>query len=533
MLKPSQIPKPLVLCILDGWGQAPPSPANAITSANPVNFTRFWLNFPHTTLATSGTNVGLPQGEVGNSEVGHLNLGAGKIVLQDQLKIDSAISNGSFFTNPAFLNAIDHSQKTGGNIHLLGLIGTGFVHSSTSHLFALLNLFQQKSFPGEKVKLHLFTDGRDSPPTSGKLLISQIQEKLESQNLGQISSISGRYYAMDRDNRWERTAKAYFAITGRTTNRKNDPQKAVDDSYTDGKTDEFIEPLVLIDQEGNPIGPVKKSDTVIFFNFRPDRARQLTKAFVLPTLSGQKAMSGDKIETFDRGAKIDDLFFASMTEYEKDLPVSAIAFGPDEVSMPLAKVLSQRRLKQLHIAETEKYAHVTYFFNGGQEEPFPGEDRILINSRKVASYDLAPEMSTPEVCEKLTAKILAGIYDFIVVNLANADMVGHTGNFEATVKAINAIDVCLKQLMEATTQVGGMLLITADHGNAEEMFNTKTGEIDTQHNASPAPCIFVFKELEGNNAQLAEGLLADVAPTILSLLNIPKPSSMTGKNLLA
>ncbi len=533
MLKPSQIPKPLVLCILDGWGQTPSSPSNAITCANPVNFTRFWQNFPHTTLATSGTSVGLPQGEVGNSEVGHLNLGAGKIVFQDQQRIDSAISDGSFFTNLAFAGAINHCHKTGGNIHLLGLIGTGFVHSSISHLFALLNLFQQKSVAKEKVKLHLFTDGRDSPQTSAKLLISQIQEKLDRQNLGQISSICGRYYAMDRDNRWERTAKAYFAILGRTTNLKNDPQKAIEDSYTDGKTDEFIEPFALTDQEGNLIGPVKENDALIFFNFRPDRARQLTKAFVLPTLSGQETASGDKVEAFDRGAKIDNLFFVSMTEYEKDLPVSAVAFGPNEVSMPLARVLSERHLKQLHISETEKYAHVTYFFNGGREEPFPGEDRILVNSQKVASYDLVPQMSTPEVCKKLITYIASGIYDFIVVNLANADMVGHTGNFEATVKAINAIDECLKQITEATLGAGGALLITADHGNAEEMADVKTGQIDTQHNASPAPCIFVIKEFARNAQELPEGLLADVAPTILSLLNIPKPSSMTGKNLLA
>lgn len=533
MLKPSHIPKPLVLCILDGWGQAPPSPSNAITSANPVNFTMAWQNFPHTILATSGISVGLPQAEVGNSEVGHLNLGAGRIVFQDQLRIDNAITGGSFFTNEAFTGAVNHCQKSSCNIHLMGLVGLGFVHSSNSHLFALLSLLQKKSVPKERIKLHLFTDGRDSPPASAKQVVLQIEQKISEENLGQIASISGRYYSMDRDNRWERTAKAYFAMLGQTLNLKTDPQKAIEDSYADGKTDEFIEPLAIVDQEGNLAGPVKENDAVIFFNFRPDRARQLTKAFVLPSLDHQKASSGDEVKTFERGPKIENLFFASMTQYEKGLPVSAVAFPSEEVKIPLAQIVSERNMRQLHIAETEKYAHVTYFFNGGREEPFPGEDRVLVNSQKVASYDLVPEMSTPQVTEKLISKIKSGIYDFIVVNLASADMVGHTGNFEATEKAINTIDICLKQIMETTLGAGGALVICADHGNAEEMVNSQTGQINTQHNDSPAPCIFAVKEFEGNAQELPEGLLADVAPTILSLLNIPKPSMMTGRNLLS
>ncbi len=531
-MKPSQIPKPLVLCILDGWGQAPPSPENAITCANPLNFTRLWLNYPHTTLTTSGTGVGLPQGCVGNSEVGHLNLGAGRIVFQDQLRIDGAIEDGSFFKNDAFTGAIDHCREGGGNIHLAGLVGLGFVHSSNSHLFALLSLLQKKSVPKEKIKLHLFTDGRDSPPTSAKQIVTQINQKINNENLGQIASISGRYYAMDRDNRWERTAKAYFAMLGQTLNLKPEPEKAIEDSYADGKTDEFIEPFAIVDLQGNPVGRIRQNDAIIFFNFRPDRARQLTKAFVLPSLNNQKASSGDEVRTFERGPKIENLFFVSMTQYEKDLPVSAVAFSPQEIINPLAQILSERNMRQLHIAETEKYAHVTYFFNGGREEPFPGEDRILVNSQKVASYDLAPAMSTPQVTEKLISKIKSGVYDFIVVNLANADMVAHTGNFDATVKAINEIDTCLKQISAATLETGGGLIITSDHGNAEVMVNAKTGQIDTQHNDSPTPCIFVISDFEGSNSELPAGLLADVAPTTLAILNIPKPSIMTGRNLL-
>lgn len=532
MPKLSHIPKPIILCIVDGWGQAPASAGNAITGAQPANFTRLRLTYPHTILTTSGTSVGLPQGEVGNSEVGHLNLGAGRIVLQDLLRIDSAVADGSFFTNQAFAGAINHIKTTGGNVHLMGLVGLGSVHSSTSHLFALLSLLQKSDVPKERVKLHIFTDGRDSPPASAKAVIGELSEKLEKENLGQIASISGRYYAMDRDNRWERTAAAYFVTLGQTLNLKSDPARAIDDSYLEGITDEFIEPVAIADADGNAVGRIKESDAVIFFNFRPDRARQLARAFLLPSLEGQKTASGESVQAFERGPKIKNLFFVSMTQYQRGLPVSAVAFPPNEVALPLARIISERGLKQLHMAETEKYAHVTYFFNGGREEPFQGEDRVLINSQKVASYDLVPEMSTPQITEKLINEIKSGVYDFIVVNLANADMVGHTGNFEATLKAVNAVDAALAQIAKTALGVGGGLIITSDHGNAEEMIDSQTGQIDTQHNASPAPCLFVFKEFAGNGIVLPEGLLADVAPTILALLNIPKPAAMTGRNLL-
>lgn len=530
-MKLSYIPKPIVLCILDGWGMAPPSPTNAITQVPSSNFQSMWAEYPHLLLPTSGINVGLPQGQAGDSEVGHLNLGAGRIVYQSVLRIDNAIADGSFFTNVAFQKAVDHAQKNSSQIHLMGLVGQGAVHSSTSHLYALLTFLQRNDVPKEKVKLHLFTDGRDSPPTSGKSQITQIQEKLVSENLGQIATVSGRYYAMDRDNRWDRTALAYFAITGKTKNRQPDPIRLVEDSYAKGKTDEFLIPAQITGTDGQPVGIISANDAVIFFNFRPDRARQLTRAFVSDSLESIKSASGDKVFTFDRGPKIPNLFFVTMTEYEKDLSVSAVAFPPEPVTLPLAQVLSERNLKQLHIAETEKYAHVTYFFNGGREESFPGEDRILISSQKVASYDLVPQMSAPEITKKLLAKITTELYDFIVVNFANADMVGHSGNLEATIKAVKTIDESLGQIKKSTLAQKGLLIVTADHGNAEEMTRAN-GQISTQHSLNPAPCIFIANGLENGGHQLPEGLLADIAPTILAFLNIPKPPPMTGNNLL-
>ncbi len=528
----SNIPKPVVLCILDGWGMAPPSPSNAITLAPCSNFENLWTQYPHALLSTSGINVGLPQGQVGNSEVGHLNLGAGRIVFQDVLRIDNAIADNSFFTNPAFLAAVAHIKTNNSQIHLMGLIGHGAVHSANSHLFALLSFLQKQGITKEKVKLHLFTDGRDSPPTLAKLLVAQIQEKLESENLGQIASISGRYYAMDRDNRWGRTALAYFALLGQSPNRQTSPVSVIENSYHEGKTDEFIKPTIITGADRQPVGPISTSDAVIFFNFRADRARQLTKAFVLDSLNDFRAASGDKVTTFQRGPKLENLFFVTMCKYQDGLPVSAVAFPPQTVPMVLAQVMSERNLKQLHIAETEKYAHVTYFFNGGQEEPFAGEDRILVNSQKVASYDLAPQMSTPEITKKLIAAITQGVYDFIVVNYAGADMVGHTGNLAATIEAVKTIDGALEQIKKAVLASNGLLIITSDHGNAEKM-QSASGQIETEHTASPAPCILVSGTLEQIKLKTQEGLLADVAPTILAALNIPRPPLMTGKNLLA
>lgn len=532
MLKITQKIKPLVLCILDGWGLSPDSPANAITKAQPKNFNSLWFSYPHTHLVTSGSEVGLPTGQVGNSEVGHQNLGAGRIVYQNLLRINLSIENGDFFKNSAFTNAVNHVKTNNSNVHLLGLVGSGNVHSSLGHLLALLDLFKGAQVPSSKVKLHLFTDGRDSPPTSAKTDLVQIAKKTQAEGFGQIATLCGRYFAMDRDNRWDRTKEAYFCLTGRANLRAFDPLKVIEESYAQGITDEFIKPVMMVDDKNQPLGPIGKGDALIFFNFRPDRARQLTKAFVLDDFSTVKTSSGQTVKTFDRGPKLPDLFFVSMTQYQAGLPVSAVAFPAHEVVMPIAHVFAQRNQRQLHIAETEKYAHVTYFFNGVRETPFSGEDRLLVNSPKVSSYDLKPEMSTPQVTQQLINRINSRIYDFIVVNLANADMVGHTGNFEATVKAIQSLDTHLGLIVKTAIACGGGVVITADHGNAEQMTNPQTGEPDTQHQKNPAPCIFVFSELRGRNIQLARGLLADVATSILGALNIPKPSQMTGRNLL-
>lgn len=532
MLRVTQKPKPIVLCILDGWGFAEDSPGNAITKASPKNFNSLWFSYPHTLLVASGQAVGLPDGIFGNSEVGHINLGAGRVVFQDLLRLNNAIADGSFFQNEAFLQALAHINKNNSNIHLMGLVGLGAVHSEISHLYSLLTFLQRNKVPGSRIKIHLFTDGRDSPPTSSKTVLTELEEKLKSQNMGQIASLGGRYFAMDRDNRWERTAKAYFAILGKSDKTAKSSIDAVDQSYAQNKTDEFIEPRVIIDESNVPIGPVRENDAIIFFNYRPDRARQLTKAFILDSLRNLKTSSGEEAAGFERGPKIKNLFFVTLTKYERNLPVSKEAFGPEEVPMPIARIFSERSCKQLHIAETEKYAHVTYFFNGGLELPFSGEDRILINSPKVATYTQAPQMSCAQITTKVIEKIESKIYDFIVVNFANADMVAHTGDINATIEAVAIIDKNLGILSKAVLGAGGGMIITADHGNAEVMINIGSGQPDTEHNISPVPALFLFNELLGQNLQLPQGLLADIAPTILGLLQIPKPSQMTGRSLL-
>ena len=532
MLRITQKPKPTVICILDGWGVSQDSPGNAITRANPANFNSFWFSYPHTLLVASGQAVGLPEGHVGNSEVGHLNLGAGRVVFQDLLRVNNAIADGTFFENDAFLDAIAHINKFSSNIHLMGLVGLGAVHSDIGHLHALLYLLKRSQVPASRIKLHFFTDGRDSPPTSAKAILTQLLKKIEQENLGQIASICGRYYAMDRDNRWDRTAKAYFTLLGKSKNKYTNVLSTLDKCYIEGKTDEYIEPFIIVDETGVPIGPVSSNDAAIFFNYRSDRARQLTKAFVLDNIGDLTSSSGQKIITFTRGPKLENLFFVSLIRYEINLPVSMVAFGPEEVPMPIARVFAERGLRQLHIAETEKYAHVTYFFNGGLERPFQGEDRLLVNSPKVSSYDEAPDMSTPQITSQLIKRLNSKIYDFVVVNFANADMVSHSGNLEATIKGIQCIDYHLGLLVKTVLALGGGIVITADHGNAEEMTNLRTGDIDTEHNISPVPCIFIFNELLGQNVRLPQGLLADVAPTILGALQIPKPSQMTGRSLL-
>ena len=533
MLKVTQNPKPLVLVILDGWGIAQDSRGNAITRANCTNFNGLWFSFPHALLVTAGQSVGLPEGQVGNSEVGHLNLGAGRIVFQDLLRINMSIADGTFYENESFLSAIDHAKKYDSNIHLIGLVGLGSVHSEMEHLYALLRLLKKEKIPSSRVKLHLFADGRDSPPTSAKIYLDQLEKRLLDGDLGQIASICGRYFGMDRDNRWERTGKAYFAMLGRADKIAKNAIEAVDNSYHDGKTDEYIEPTIIVDASGVALGQISENDAVIIFNYRPDRARQITKTLVMDDLKNLKTSSGESITAFERGPKISNLFSVALTQYEKNLPVTRVAFRPEEVTMPIARVFAERGARQLHIAETEKYAHVTYFFNGGRETAFDGEDRILIPSPKVASYDLKPEMSAPQITKTLIEKISSRSYDFIVVNFANADMVAHSGNFQAAIKGVQTIDYCLSLVSQAVFSQGGGLVITSDHGNAEEMINLRTGEDDTEHNVNPAPCIFAISEFRGYNLQLPQGLLADLAPSICAILKIPKPSQMTGRNLLS
>lgn len=532
MFRITQKPKPLVLLILDGWGFAEPGPGNAITRANPQHFNNLWFSYPHSLLVASGQAVGLPDGIFGNSEVGHINLGAGRVVFQDLLRLNNAIADGSFFENDAFLNALEHVTKHSSTIHLMGLIGLGAVHSETSHLYSLLTFLKKNNVSQSKIKIHIFTDGRDSPPTSAKGVLEDLVRKLEKDSMGQIASIAGRYYAMDRDNRWDRTEKSYLAIVGKSDHKEKDPLTVVEKSYSQNITDEFIIPHTIVDDSNIPVGPVGENDAVIFFNYRPDRARQLTKAFVLDDLNHLKTSSGESIEGFKRGPKLKNLYFVSLTNYERNLPVSKVAFTPEEVPMPISRVFSERNMHQLHMAETEKYAHVTYFFNGGLEQPFSGEERILVNSPRVSSYAQSPEMSTSLITSKVLEKIATKSYDFIVINFANADMVGHTGDINATIKAVECVDKHLSLLANAVLSLGGGIIITSDHGNAEVMIKLGTGEPDTEHNISPVPALFVFNELKGQNLQLPQGLLADISPTILSILQIPKPSQMTGRSLL-
>lgn len=539
------IPKPVVLIILDGWGLAPPGPGNATTLAKTPNFSSFWSAYPKTQLLASGEAVGLPPGEMGNSETGHLNLGAGRIVYQDLPRINMAIADGSFFKISAFLEAIEHARKLNSNLHFLGLVGQGGVHSSMDHLFALLRLCREQKF--SNVYLHLFTDGRDSPPTSALTFITQTETKIKELGIGKIATIIGRYYALDRDNRWERTQKAYEAIVKGEGKKTKNAAEAIQNSYTEGKTDEFIEPIILLDEDGKPVARIAENDSVIFFNFRIDRPRQLTKTFVIPDfekLTGQKVAFDPYAEkyyhktyaeqiitaTFPRGPALKNLFFVTMTEYERGLAVK-VAFPSTIVNLPLGRILSERGLRQLRITETEKERFVTYYFNGQREDSFPGEDRIIVPSPQVSTYDQKPEMSALEITQILTTRLQENTYDFMVVNFANPDMVGHTGVLPAGIKACEIVDQCLGEIIKIVLRLGGVALITADHGNVEEMIDPKTGEVDTEHSTNPVPFIVVDQELLGKKQTLLQGVLADVAPTILSFLKIAKPTEMSGKNL--
>jgi 2,3-bisphosphoglycerate-independent phosphoglycerate mutase len=537
--------KSVVLIVLDGYGIAPPGPGNAVYLANPTTITSFTYTFPNTTLRASGDAVGLPAEEVGNTEVGHISLGAGRIVYQDLTRINLSIADGSFYKNEVFVNAIDHVKKNpGSKLHLLGLVAEGSVHSNINHLYALLYLAKESGI--HDVLVHAITDGRDSPPKAAASTIQQVEEKMSQLGVGKIATVMGRYYAMDRDQRWDRVEKAYLCYTEGVGNKAASAAEAIQTAYKNDKTDEFIEPTVI--SKDNELPLIKDNDTIIFFNFRIDRPREITKAFVLDQFDKEHVFvksfdpyevkyskshirQPDTAAPFIRKKKLQNIYFATMTEYEKQLPVS-VAFPPNPVQTPLAKVISEKGLKQLHMSESEKERFVTFYFNGQREEAFPNEDRTIIPSPKVATYDLKPEMSAPEVCEELIKQMKTNKYNFILVNFANADMVGHTGNIEATIKAVQTLDSCLAKIYETAKELNYTLCITADHGNAEQKINPTTGDISTEHTANPVPFIVVDKEFEGRPGHLQPGILADVAPTILNLMQVEKPSSMTGRDLL-
>ncbi|MBU0572086.1 2,3-bisphosphoglycerate-independent phosphoglycerate mutase [Patescibacteria group bacterium] len=541
----------VVLAVLDGWGIAPPGPGNAVSLAKTPNMDRLWASYPHTQLKASGEAVGLPRGDAGNTETGHLNLGAGRIVYQDLERINRAIADGSFFNNRVFLDAFEHVKNNNSNLHLMGLIGAGGVHSNLDHLIALIQLAKKQNI--SKVFLHLFTDGRDSPPTASLTYINQLRQVTKREGLGTIASIMGRYWAMDRDRRWDRTAKAYFAMTAGQGQYVKTPEEAIEISYNQGKTDEFIEPSLISDSEGNPISTIQDNDACIFFNFRIDRPRQLTSAFLVkdwrqenmalefdPYLEKYEkthipSKVADHQKLFDRGEPLRNLYFATMTEYSKSLVEAGakVALPPEKVETTLGQVISDANLRQLKMAESEKERFVTFYFNGQYENPFPGEERLIIPSPAVSTYDAKPEMSAREQTEKLLEKLKDGNdHAFVLINFANPDMVGHTGNIGPAVKACEVVDECVGKIANFVSAYGGTLIVVADHGNVEEMINAHTGEIDTEHSTNTVPFIVVSKEFLGKSITLPAGILGDVAPTILGLLGVQKSKNMTGRNLL-
>jgi len=516
----------VILVILDGWGISREVAGNAIRNARTPNMDMLMSYFPNTVLQASGISVGLPWGTMGNSEVGHLTIGSGKVVYQSLPRVTISIQDGSFFEKEALLQSIKHAQENNSCIHLLGLLSAGSVHSHINHLYALLKLLKMKNFPAEKVLIHVFTDGRDVDPHSGIDYIAELEKNIKTEGFpGRIASVMGRYYAMDRNENWDRTAKAYACMAKGEGKQADTAHAAILESYDREKSDEFVEPVIIKDATGK-VGTVGYGDSVIFFNIREDRARQITKAFVL-----------DDFNHFARGEKIEGLNFTTMIEYEKDLPVNVI-FPPEKVEAPLGKMLSVAGVKQLRIAETEKYAHVTYFFNGGEEKPYPGEFRMLVPSPNVESYDQTPRMSAEEVTNNVIGAIEGKEYGFILVNFANPDMVGHTGNIKAAIEAIEFVDGCVGSIYKKAAENDTVLIVTADHGNAEEMINTRTGEILTEHTTNPVPFIladprrrFEYPQKLGQSKDI-NGILSDIAPTILDIMEIPEPKDMTGTSLL-
>lgn len=501
--------KPLALFIMDGFGIAP-GYGNAIIKANTPNLDKIFFDNPTTMIGASGLDVGLPDGQMGNSEVGHTNIGAGRIVYQELTRITKSIEDGDFYNNEALNKAMDNCISNNSALHLFGLLSDGGVHSHNTHLYGVLKLAKQKGL--SKVFVHAFLDGRDVPPTSGKSFVEDCVNEMSEIGVGKIATVMGRYYAMDRDNRWDRVEKAYQAIVYGEGVKSDDPVKAVQDSYDQDVTDEFVVPVVIDGAE-----TIKENDSIIFYNFRPDRAREITRSFIDPDFSG-----------FERKNGFFPVCYVCMTQYDATMPNVNIAFKPQSLVNTLGEYLSLNNKTQLRIAETEKYAHVTFFFNGGVEKQYENEDRILVNSPKVPTYDMQPEMSAYEVADKCVDAIKSGKYDVIILNFANCDMVGHTGIFDAAVSAVEAVDTCIGKVVDAIKEMDGTCLITADHGNADQMYESD-GSPFTAHTTNPVP----FCVINGETKKLrAGGILADIAPTILDIIELEQPKEMTGKSLL-
>ncbi|ADK85768.1 phosphoglycerate mutase, 2,3-bisphosphoglycerate-independent [Desulfarculus baarsii DSM 2075] len=510
--------QPVALVILDGFGLAPAGPGNAVTLAKTPFIDSLLAKWPHAKLQCAGLAVGLPAGQMGNSEVGHLNLGAGRVIYQDITRISKAIDDGDLARNQPIMAAMAAAKADGAALHLLGLLSDGGVHSLQSHLEALIALAAAQGV--ERILVHAILDGRDTPPDSGAGYLRQLVDFLEAYPQAAIATVSGRFWGMDRDKRWDRVERAWRAMVEGQGAMQADPVLAVEEAYSRGEYDEFIEPMVMIDHQGRPLGQVRDGDAVIFFNFRADRARELTWAFNQPDFAG-----------FDVGRRPKLAIYVCMTQYDEHLD-APVAFPPQSIEMTLAEALSVAGLRQLHIAETEKYAHVTFFLNGGREEPVPGEDRVLVPSPgEVRTYDEKPQMSAPEVTAEVLARIDSGLYDFIVINYANGDMVGHTGVLSAAIKAVETLDACLARVVPAVLAKGGKLIVTADHGNAEQMIDPISGGPYTAHTIdNPVPLILIDPTRQ--NAKLADGALCDVAPTLLTLLGLPRPAQMTGHCLI-
>jgi 2,3-bisphosphoglycerate-independent phosphoglycerate mutase len=507
--------KPTVLMILDGFGLNDNPKANAVFEANTPNIDALMKKYPFVKGNASGLAVGLPDGQMGNSEVGHMNMGAGRVVYQELTRITKEIEDGDFFRNEELLAAVKNVKEKNSSLHLYGLLSDGGVHSHNTHLYGLLELAKREGL--ENVYIHCFMDGRDTAPTSGIEYVKELVAEIEKIGVGKIASISGRYYAMDRDNRWDRIEKAYVALTKGEGNKASDPVEAMQQSYDEGVTDEFVVP-VIIEENGAPVATIQDGDSVIFFNFRPDRARQITRVFC-----------ADEFDGFERGPR-KDVFYVCFTEYDVTIPNKEIAFKKVELHNTFGEFLAANGLKQARIAETEKYAHVTFFFNGGVEEPNPGEDRILVHSPKVATYDLQPEMSAPEVCDRLVEAIHSGKYDVIIINFANPDMVGHTGVMEAAVKAVETVDTCVGRAVEALLEEDGQMFLCADHGNCEQEIDYATGESFTAHTTNPVPFILINYDPAYTLAE--DGRLADIVPTLIEMMGMEQPKEMTGHSLL-